>query len=214
MNTGRGDGLQMNALSWLAGAALCVASCQSEPPSGQAAAQPATAVATPAPAAPSKAAPDTELLAVGAEAPDVSAATQSGEVVALRSLRGQPVVVYFYPKDDTPGCTVEAKGFRDLHAQFEAAGAVVMGVSLDGAASHKSFADKYELPFSLLADTDGAIAKAFGVKTRGGYAQRVTFLVGPDGRIAKVWETVSVGGHAQDVLRAIAAIAAGRAEKP
>lgn len=137
--------------------------------------------------------------------PDVSVTNQDGQSVNLRSFVGSPVVVYFYPKDDTPGCTAEAKGFRDEYAQFQQAGAKLFGVSLDDAESHKAFAAKYELPFPLLADTDGALAKGFGVKVRGSFAARVTFLIGKDGKIAKVWPDVDPGVHAAEVLAAIKA---------
>jgi peroxiredoxin Q/BCP len=193
--------------------ALFMTACSSQPTQAQAPAEGAAVPAAqtaqaPAPAADAPASP-AGLLAVGAEMPDVSAPTQDGSTVALKSLRGKPVVVYFYPKDDTPGCTVEAKGFRDAHAQYEAAGAVVLGVSLDDTSSHKAFAEKYALPFSLLADTNGEITRAFGVKARGGFAQRVTFLMGRDGKVAKVWQDVDVQAHASDVLAAIAALPKG-----
>ncbi len=142
--------------------------------------------------------------------PDVGADDQNGRRVDLRTFAGRPLVVYFYPKADTPGCTVETQAFRDLDDAFEAAGASIVGVSRDTVADQKKFADKYGVKFSLLADTSSQICDAFGViveknmygkKSRG--IQRSTFLVGPDGRIAKVWPRVSVEGHAQAVLKAV-----------
>ena len=123
--------------------------------------------------------------------PDVGADDQNGRRVDLRTFAGRPLVVYFYPKADTPGCTVETQAFRDLDDAFEAAGASIVGVSRDTVADQKKFADKYGVKFSLLADTSSQICDAFGViveknmygkKSRG--IQRSTFLVGPDGRIA------------------------------
>jgi len=102
-------------------------------------------------------------LSIGNTAPDFTAATDSGEIVSLSDLRGKKVVLYFYPKDDTPGCTTQACGFRDNHADFEAQGAVIFGISPQGEVSHAKFRDKYDLPFTLLVDEDHAIADAYGV---------------------------------------------------
>ena len=149
------------------------------------------------------------MLGTGAPLPDVTAPDQDGRTVRLREL-GRPLVVYFYPKADTPGCTVETQAFRDLNGDFENAGATVVGVSRDDAAAQKRFAQKYGVPFRLLADTASAICDAFGTiveknmygrKSMG--IQRSTFLVGTDGTIAKVWPKVSVEGHASAVLEAV-----------
>src|SRR5688572_17101505 len=146
----------------------------------------------------------------GDKAPEFTATTNTGEKLALKELRGKPVVLYFYPKDDTPGCTVQACGLRDAYDQFKRAGAVVLGVSPDPVKSHVKFIEKHQLPFTLLADEDKAIADAYGVwgeksfmgrKYMGNH--RVTFLINQNGRIAKIWPTVKPETHASDVLEAI-----------
>ncbi len=152
-----------------------------------------------APKAPAAAAP---ALTEGAKAPEITLALHDGTSVALSSLRGKSVLVYFYPKDDTPGCTVEAQGLRDGWADIQAAGLVVYGVSTQDAASHKAFIDKYDLPFPLVVDPDGAVAKAFGVPLRGGMAARQSFLIGADGTIQKIWPAVSPQDHAAEVIAA------------
>jgi peroxiredoxin Q/BCP len=144
---------------------------------------------------------------VGDQAPEFATRDDGGNVVRLRDLRGRRVVLYFYPKDDTPGCIKEACSFRDEIARLQQAGAVVLGVSPDGVESHRNFKEKYGLPFPLLADEDHAIAEAYGAwvekNTYGrkswGVA-RVTFLIGPDGRVEHVWEKVNPEGHAEEVL--------------
>ena len=142
--------------------------------------------------------------------PDVGASDQDGRQVDLRSFGGRSLVVYFYPRADTPGCTAETQAFRDLKGELAAAGAALVGVSRDTVADQKKFAVKYDVNFPLLADTSSAICDAFGViveknmygkKSIG--IQRSTFLVGPDGTIAKVWPRVSVEGHAAAVLEAV-----------
>ena len=149
-------------------------------------------------------------LDVGDPAPDVALATGSGETVRLADLRGKWVVLYFYPKDDTPGCTKEACGFRDTRAAFTRANAVVLGVSRDGPASHQRFAAKYRLPFPLLSDPDAAAAKAYGVyKQKSLYGrlflgvERTTFLIDPQGRIARIFPKVRVEGHIEEGLEAL-----------
>src|SRR5688572_6017664 len=146
----------------------------------------------------------------GDKAPEFVATTNAGEKLALKDLRGKPVVLYFYPKDDTPGCTVQACGLRDSYTDFKRAGAVVLGVSPDPVKSHVKFIEKYRLPFTLLADEDKSIANAYGVwgeksfmgrKYMGNH--RVTFLVGPEGRISKIWPAVKPEAHATEVLEAI-----------
>jgi len=123
----------------------------------------------------------------GDEAPDFTATTDSGETIRLRDLRGKSVVLYFYPKDDTPGCTQQACGFRDSHADFESKGALVFGVSPDDEASHADFRRKYELPFTLLVDADRAIAAAYGVQGdshSSGGVTRSHFVIDENGKIA------------------------------
>jgi peroxiredoxin Q/BCP len=143
-------------------------------------------------------------------APEFSAETNGGSKVSLADLRGQNVVLYFYPRDDTPGCTKEACAFRDHFAEFKKAGAVVLGVSTDPVKSHDKFAVKYKLPFTLLADEDKQIVQDYGVwgeksfmgrKYQG--THRVTFLIGPEGRIKKIWPKVKPEEHAEEVLAAL-----------
>jgi len=145
--------------------------------------------------------------AVGEFAPDFAVKDQAGNVVSRDSLKGKWTVIYFYPKDDTPGCTKEACSFRDNFAALEAAGAKVIGVSGDSAASHQKFASKYELPFTLLADEGNTMAKAFGAfgpKTNYGRTYegiiRSTVVLDPEGRVAKVWPRVKPETHAAEVL--------------
>ena len=146
----------------------------------------------------------------GDAAPDFSAATNDGSRVSLGDFTGKNVVLYFYPKDDTPGCTKEACAFRDQFADFGKKGAVVLGVSTDPVKSHDKFVKKYKLPFTLLADEDRKIVQAYGVwgeKTFMGRkypgTHRVTFLIGPDGCIKKIWPQVKPEEHAGEVLAAL-----------
>jgi peroxiredoxin Q/BCP len=150
------------------------------------------------------------VLEAGAKVPDVGASDQDGNDVKLRGFGERKLVVYFYPKADTPGCTRESQAFRDAKGELDAAGADIVGVSRDDVAAQKKFAQKYALNFPLLADTSSAICDAFGViveknmygkKSVG--IQRSTFLVGRDGTIAKVWPRVSVEGHDAAVLEAV-----------
>jgi peroxiredoxin Q/BCP len=150
------------------------------------------------------------VLEAGAQVPDVGAQDQNGRSVKLRDFKGRKLVVYFYPKADTPGCTAESQAFRDLKGDLDAAGGDIVGVSRDTVEAQKKFAEKYALDFPLLADTSSAICDAFGViveknmygkKSIG--IQRSTFLVGKDGTIAKTWPRVSVEGHAAAVLEAV-----------
>ena len=155
--------------------------------------------------------------AAGDPAPDFALPDETGAVHRLSDQRGQFTVVYFYPKDDTPGCTVEACAFRDANDDLVAAGATVWGISPDDAASHGRFRAKFHLTFPLLSDEDHATAEAYGAwvekvnygKTYMGI-QRSTFLVGPDGRIAHAWPKVKAEGHAEDVVRTLAAARAAR----
>jgi len=142
-------------------------------------------------------------LSAGSPAPDVTFALSSGENVSLASLRGKPVVVYFYPKDDTPGCTVEAQEIRDLYEQLKQTGATVIGVSADAADSHRAFAEKHGLPFLLASDASGDVAKAFGVPLKNGRASRMSFVIGADGRIKRTFPQVTPKGHAAELLAAI-----------
>jgi thioredoxin-dependent peroxiredoxin len=144
-----------------------------------------------------------DLLPVGAPAPDFSIVAHDGQPVQLSALKGRNVVLYFYPKDDTPGCTKEACEFRDAWGDLQKAGVAVFGVSTQSTASHQAFADKYNLPFPLLPDRDSAIAAKYHVRVFLGLARRVTYLIGPDGRIAHVWPSVKPIGHAADILSVV-----------
>jgi len=142
-------------------------------------------------------------ITVGEPAPELRLQDQSGEWHTLDQYRGSWVTLYFYPKDDTPGCTKEACAFRDNIFAFEEIGAVVLGVSLDDVESHAAFAEKYSLPFPLLSDADGEVAKTYGVlKTMGTFrfAQRQSFIIDPDGKIAKHYQKVNAEKHSGDVL--------------
>jgi peroxiredoxin Q/BCP len=148
----------------------------------------------------------------GKPAPDFELQSDTGETVALNELRGKPVVLYFYPKDDTPGCTTQACGIRDVYGEFERAGAVVLGVSPDDERSHVKFKEKYELPFMLLADADHAVADQYGVWGEKKYAGksymgviRSTFVIDADGTVKKVMRNVKPATHADDVLAALRA---------
>ncbi|MBX3251712.1 MAG: peroxiredoxin [Myxococcales bacterium] len=143
-------------------------------------------------------------VAVGQRAPAFEAATQTGEAISLASLRGRPVVLYFYPRDATPGCTAEACAFRDAWDRLQARGAIVLGVSTDDIESHRAFAEEHALPFALLADTDEAIARAYGVPVRLGYAKRMTFLIDAQGILRRVFEDVDPAVHVDEVLAALA----------
>lgn len=154
-----------------------------------------------------------EYLAEGAVAPDFSLESDRGRTVRLSELRGRPVVLYFYPADDTPGCTTEACGFRDSFPDFGKIDAVVLGISPDDVASHQRFVTKYGLPFELLADPDHQVASAYGAwGTKNLYGKvfdgilRTTYLLDAQGRVAKVWKQVKVEGHAPKVLEAAQAL--------
>ena len=148
----------------------------------------------------------------GKPAPDFELSSETGEHIKLSSLRGKPVVLYFYPRDDTPGCTTQACGIRDVYADFRERGAVVLGVSPDDEASHVKFKEKYSLPFTLLADPEHEVAERYGVwKERNMYGnksmgiQRSTFVIDADGNVAKVLHRVRPDTHAADVLAALPA---------
>lgn len=138
-------------------------------------------------------------LAVGTIAPDFTVKDTNGNTVKLSDFKGKTVVLYFYPKDDTPGCTKEAQSFRDAYDEYKGKDMVVLGVSMDDEASHKAFTEKYGLPFQLLADVDGAITKAYDVDG-GGYAKRVTYIIDSEGKISRVIDKVNTATHAQDIL--------------
>ena len=209
-------------------AALCTSAvaCQNEP--APASTQTVTQSATPATAPGAKpvetpagtataAAPEAALpqLKEGDDAPMLTLTLQDGKTVPLSSLKGKQVVVYFYPKDDTPGCTVEAQGIRDQWEAFQKAGIQVFGVSMQDAASHNAFIEKHKLPFNLVVDADHAVTKGFGVPVNGGqYAARHTFLIGEDGKIKKVWREVNTKEHAKELLEAAGVSSAPAAEAP
>lgn len=149
------------------------------------------------------------MLKEGTMAPDFTLKDANGEAVRLKDLRGQKVVLYFYPKDDTPGCTKEACSFRDAFADYKKRNIKVLGVSLDSEASHQKFANKYKLEFTLLADPDHAIADAYGVYGQKKFmgrtymgVKRMTFLIDEKGKVKKVFEKVKPEEHAQEVLAA------------
>jgi peroxiredoxin Q/BCP len=148
----------------------------------------------------------------GTPAPDFALRSDTGETIRLSELRGKPVVLYFYPKDDTPGCTTQACGIRDAYAEFERAGAVVLGVSPDDEASHATFKDKYDLPFTLLVDADHEVADLYGVWGEKKYmgrtylgVSRSTFVIAEDGTVKRALHNVKPATHADDVLAILAA---------
>jgi peroxiredoxin Q/BCP len=149
-------------------------------------------------------------LSVGAMAPEFSLQDDTGKTVSLNSVKGKPLVLYFYPKDDTPGCTKEACDFRDSITRIKKTGAVVMGVSLDGPESHRKFIAKYNLPFPLLCDEDAAVSKAYGVyKEKNMYGkkywgiERSTFVIDGTGALKAIFRKVKVEGHVDEVLAAL-----------
>jgi thioredoxin-dependent peroxiredoxin len=150
------------------------------------------------------------ILQEGAKAPAFSALANNNEKVTLSNFKGQWLVLYFYPKDDTPGCTVESCGFRDTFKDFKKENAVILGVSPDGVESHQKFIKKFDLPFLLLADTEKKMCEDYGVwKQKSMFGkkymgiERSTFLINPEGQISKVWRKVKVSGHWDEVLEAI-----------
>jgi peroxiredoxin Q/BCP len=142
------------------------------------------------------------VLAVGTMAPNFSAKDTEGKTVSLTDFAGKTVVLYFYPKDDTPGCTKEAQSFRDAYPEYQGKDMVVLGVSMDDEASHKRFTEKYGLPFQLIADTDGQVTKDYDVDG-GGYSRRVTYIIDGTGKISHVFEKVQTDSHAKDILAAL-----------
>jgi peroxiredoxin Q/BCP len=146
----------------------------------------------------------------GDPAPDFSAKTTDGKPVSLKDYRGRKLVMYFYPMDDTPGCTRQACSLRDHNTEIAAKGAAILGVSTQGAESHRKFTDKYRLNFPLLADTEGSVGRAYGtlggsgllskLKSAAGMADRITFVIDENGRIAHVIDRPDVARHAEEVL--------------
>jgi peroxiredoxin Q/BCP len=152
------------------------------------------------------------MLNVGDQAPDFTLKNDAGEDVSLRSLRGKPVILYWYPRDDTPHCTIEACSFRDAYGEFQRAGAVVLGVSIDDINSHQKFKSKYQLPFPLLSDPEHQVAEQYGVwglkKMMGKEfmgVSRVTYLIDEEGKIKQIWPNVKPEGHADEILAALRA---------
>jgi peroxiredoxin Q/BCP len=193
---------------------LALASCQTSSPGGPSPTQTSTAVAAPAasPAVPvAQAAPSAANAAprladpndglVGKKAPDFTATAQDGTSVHLAALKGKPVVLYFYPADDTFACTKEASAFRDTWPEIAKTGAVLVGVSANTSESHKSFAAHNKLPFLLVSDPDGKIGASYGVPLSAWkHLARQTFVIGPDGNVSKVYRNVDVAAHAAQVV--------------
>jgi peroxiredoxin Q/BCP len=156
-----------------------------------------------------------EFIEPGKKAPAFTLVSDSGDKVKLSDLAGSPVVLYFYPKNDTPGCTKEACNFRDRQKELTKLGAKIFGVSPDDVKSHEKFRDKYSLNFPLLADPDHKVAEKYGAwREKNMYGkksmgiQRSTYLIGPDGKVVKVWKKVSVDGHDEQVIEALKVLAA------
>ena len=152
-------------------------------------------------------------LKIGDKAPAFSGPTDGGGKIALKDLKGKKVVLYFYPKDDTPGCTTEAQGFRDARAKFKKLGVEIVGVSKDSVKRHDNFKAKHDLGFTLLSDEDGSVCEAYGVwQKKKNYGReymgivRSTFLIDDKGKIAGVWDKVRVKGHVDEVLEAAGAL--------
>jgi peroxiredoxin Q/BCP len=141
-----------------------------------------------------------DLLPVGSPAPEFTATAHDGQKIDLAKLKGKNVVLYFYPKDDTPGCTKEACDFRDSWSKLQKAGVQVFGVSTQDNTSHKAFAEKHKLPFSLIPDDKGDLAAKYKVPVVDGKARRITYLIGKDGKIKHVWPKVTPVGHASEIL--------------
>lgn len=142
-------------------------------------------------------------LAVGSTAPDFTAKDTNGDTISLSQFKGKTVVLYFYPKDDTPGCTKEAQGFRDAYSELQGKDMVVLGVSMDDEASHQKFTEKYGLPFQLVADADGTVTRAYDVEGDG-YSKRVTYIIDGEGKIIQVFDKVDTANHAKDILSSVA----------
>lgn len=172
-----------------------LAACSKDPPAPAPAAPSSAATVTTATAAPAGGE-----LAVGQPAPPFKAKAHDGQDIDLAALKGKQVVLYFYPKDETPGCTKEACAFRDAWNDLAKTGVVLVGVSTDSLESHKQFAEHHKLPFHLISDESGAIAKAYGVPNNGGFLGRQTFVIGADGNVKKIYRSVDVTKHASEIL--------------
>lgn len=177
---------------------LLVAACTQEPPPVAPTATASASVSTSLPAPTASQAPSTTI-AVDAPPPDFTATASDGTPIHLAALKGKPVVVYFYPKDETPGCTAEACSFRDAWNALSAKGVVLIGVSADSDDSHKAFAKNHKLPFLLVSDANGAIAQQFGVPVNNGIIARQSFVIGADGKVKKIYRTVDVTAHAAQI---------------
>ncbi len=151
-----------------------------------------------------------DVLPEGSVAPDFEATDQDGNAVRLATFRGRPVVLYFYPQDDTPGCTREACAFRDDFEAFRARGAVVLGVSTQDEASHRAFRGKYDLNFPLVADPDKRIARAYGALGLLGLAKRVTYVIGPTSVVLAAFRRIDPKSHSEGALRVLASLEVGR----
>ncbi len=211
--------LLVSALLLVSGVGTCVAAGDPQAPTPTPAPAPAPAPApspTPAPAAGATQTPApatgaaTRGPAVGQPAPDFTLRATPGGDVRLADFKGKVVVLYFYPKDETPGCTKQACSFRDANAELQKAGAVVLGVSRDDLESHASFAQNHKLPFSLLSDPDGKVHDLYGAFKDGSMfgrtalgVDRSTFLIDRNGVVRRVWRSVKVDGHADEVLKAV-----------
>ncbi len=185
----------MRKVSVLAVVCLCLdltLGCSKEPPRAEPGATASSSTVTAAPA--------TGEVTVGKPPPDFITKDHEGAELKLSALKGTPVVVYFYPKDETPGCTAEAKDFRDSWKDLQKKGVTVIGISTDGTDSHKAFAKHHGLPFHLVSDEGGTIAKSFGVPNRLGFLGRQTFVIGADGNVKKIYRDVDVSKHASEVL--------------
>ncbi len=190
----------MRALFLLVSTSALVLGCGREsPPPAPTSTGTSAAPATTA-AAPAATTTSSDEIAVGKAAPDFSAKAHDGTLIKPSALKGKYVVLYFYPKDETPGCTKEACAFRDAWKDLEASGVVLVGISTDTEESHKKFAEHHKLPFHLVSDPDGSIAKSYGVPNNGGFLARHTIVIGPDGNVKKVYRSVDVSKHAAEVL--------------
>ncbi len=186
--------LSLSALATLSLSLGLTLGCSKDPPRQDPVASAGSAsAATTTPAA-------TGEVTVGKPPPDFTTKDHLGADLKLSALKGTPVVVYFYPKDETPGCTTEAKDFRDSWKDLEKKGVTVIGISTDSADSHKAFATHHGLPFHLVSDEKGDIAKSFGVPNRLGFLGRQTFVIGADGNVKKIYRDVDVSKHASEVL--------------
>lgn len=143
---------------------------------------------------------------IGKRAPAFELVDQNAKRHALKDYAGRVVVLFFYPKDDTPGCTIEAQAFRDQLPAYDQSGAAILGVSLDDAESHRAFVAKYNLPFKLLVDPEATLAKAYGVPLKNGHTSRVTFVIDREGRIARTFPKVDPRGHDAEVLAVVTAL--------